>query len=161
MKKYIIIGSILLIIGVTCFLVFNKKLIINEKISEEEIRSAKSINMEFLAYGEMIPFSYKFSINEESATLEILNNWGEVEKSVNLTSEDVTILKDALIVGKVNKWDGFNGEDPGVLDGEMFSFKVVIDGVKISASGSNNFPKGYFDFKNKLHEIISKYDIIE
>lgn len=57
---------------------------------------------------------------------------------------------------KVDKWDGFQGKNPaGVLDGSSMSFKMELpDGTIATASGTNNFPKGYGDFQDALYELV-------
>ena len=57
---------------------------------------------------------------------------------------------------KLLSWDGFNGPHPkGVLDGTMFTLNAVVNGnQKIHASGSENFPKHYRDFKDGLYNIF-------
>lgn len=57
---------------------------------------------------------------------------------------------------RLTKWDGFSGKNPpGVLDGTMFSMEALVnDGKRIRADGSNNFPKGYREYVQKLHELL-------
>lgn len=53
-------------------------------------------------------------------------------------------------------WDGFVGNHPkGVKDGIMFSLKATINGSKkISAHGSENFPKHFREFRNGLNALL-------
>ena len=55
----------------------------------------------------------------------------------------------------IMKWDGFHGKQPRyMVDGEMFTFEATVnDGDKIHASGSNNFPKGFWELRNGLRKI--------
>lgn len=69
----------------------------------------------------------------------------------------------AEIIGILNncnilKWDGFYGKNPPhVLDGTMFNFSAKVnDGRTINASGSNNFPKNYWEFQNALYDILRR-----
>ena len=57
---------------------------------------------------------------------------------------------------RILSWDGFNGPHPkGVLDGIMFSFHATVnEGQKISAHGSQNFPRYYKDFTGALHTLL-------
>ncbi|MBR2280299.1 MAG: hypothetical protein IJ903_05160 [Ruminococcus sp.] len=57
----------------------------------------------------------------------------------------------------VLKWNGFSGKNPPhVLDGVMFRFTAVVnDGRKISADGSNNFPKHYREFTAALFNMLN------
>ena len=61
---------------------------------------------------------------------------------------------------RIWKWDGFHGKHPrGVLDGEMFSFRAVInDGETIHADGSANFPKNFREFRRAIDQLLSEAD---
>ena len=73
-----------------------------------------------------------------------------LEKSVE--TDSVEILK-ILNDYKVASWNGFHGAHPkNVTDGIMFSLKGVVNGEKIYADGSENFPNGYREFINALRE---------
>lgn len=63
---------------------------------------------------------------------------------------------------KVKRWDGFHGANPiGLRDGTMMTFEAVMsDGERIYAHGSNNFPRHYKDFENKLVELFSREDLV-
>lgn len=56
------------------------------------------------------------------------------------------------------KWDGFHGKHPrGVKDGEMFSLAAVLNDEKsIKADGSENFPKGFREFRTAINNLLSK-----
>lgn len=58
---------------------------------------------------------------------------------------------------KLLSWDGFDGPHPkGVLDGIMFTLKATVNGnKKIYATGSQNFPKHYREFKDGLYDILN------
>ena len=58
------------------------------------------------------------------------------------------------------KWNGFHGKHPrNVRDGEMFTFAAVVnEGEKISADGSENFPKNYRELKERLHVLLESGD---
>ncbi len=53
-------------------------------------------------------------------------------------------------------WDSFDGQHPkDVMDGTMFRLEAVVNGGrKISARGSENFPRHYRDFTAGLYEIL-------
>ena len=56
----------------------------------------------------------------------------------------------------VSGWDGFCGKHPrGVLDGEMFTLEAVINGGRVYASGSQNFPRGVREFRGALYGILN------
>lgn len=64
----------------------------------------------------------------------------------------ISVMNDCRVLS----WDGFRGRHPAhVSDGEMFSMEAVVDGGRrISASGSENFPKGYIEFMRWLGETV-------
>ncbi|MBO4568558.1 MAG: hypothetical protein J5674_01025 [Candidatus Methanomethylophilaceae archaeon] len=68
----------------------------------------------------------------------------------------IGLLNDCGVMG----WDGFHGSHPrNVLDGEMFTFEALVNGGRrIYASGSANFPKGFWDLRNGLREILEGQD---
>ena len=55
---------------------------------------------------------------------------------------------------RVLEWDGFFGPHPRtVTDGEMFVMEASVNGGRrITASGSQNFPKGFYDLRRRLGE---------
>ncbi len=53
-------------------------------------------------------------------------------------------IKDVLVEYHVEKWNGFNKNNPNVLDGDSFSLNVKIDeDESISASGYMMWPENY------------------
>lgn len=53
------------------------------------------------------------------------------------------------------KWNGFSGSNPHVLDGCSFTFEAKLaDGRTVSASSSNHFPEHYYDFQNGLYSCL-------
>lgn len=102
---------------------------------------------------------YVITRDGDNATLEFYNGYfrhdeeRESEKTVSLSAaEIVKLLKDC----GVDRWDGFSGKNPrGMLDGIMFNFTADLgEEGRIYASGSNNFPRGYSDFRDALEAII-------
>ena len=62
----------------------------------------------------------------------------------------------------IMRWDGFSGKHPfGVSDGEMFEFSALVnDGKTIRASGSENFPKYFPEFRKQINTILSESNSI-
>ena len=84
---------------------------------------------------------------------------GDDERELSLRAECgademITLLNDCRILS----WDGFNGPHPkGVRDGIMFRFSATVNGgEKITASGSQNFPRRYRDFTDGLYGILHR-----
>ena len=78
------------------------------------------------------------------------DEYEKVKQGVCPTAEVVQALRK---IG-VGDWNGFDGQHPRyVLDGDMFQLKAAVNGgEEIRASGSANFPKGYYDLLHWLDE---------
>ncbi|MBE6626437.1 MAG: hypothetical protein E7628_04575 [Ruminococcaceae bacterium] len=107
---------------------------------------------------------YRFEISEEKTELchyyekykgedTIL----ELDASVACTTDEMIELMNKC--GIMN-WDGFHGPHPrNVLDGTMFTFSAEVNGGRrIYADGSENFPKGYYEFVVALREMLDRAD---
>lgn len=76
----------------------------------------------------------------------------KLEESVSFSDADALALLNKC---RVLSWDGFHGSHPkGVLDGTIFKFDAVVNGKKIHAGGSQNFPRHYRDFTDALYEML-------
>ena len=97
--------------------------------------------MRFKEEYEILPRSDKAVITQYSLSYMDEEN-RKPEKSCECPLEDIINLLNEC---RITKWDGFRGKNPpGVLDGYMFNFKAVVnDDRKISADGSNNYPRHY------------------
>jgi hypothetical protein len=130
------------------------------KISDEEILNSNNIVLMFRFSNMRSSYYYIFTINEVEKSLKSLGYKDEVLFETDLDNEDISKIKNAIVSNRVNTWDGFDKADNRVSDGEMFTLDLKINDIKIYANGSNSFPKNYREFKNKINEIIKKYDII-
>lgn len=76
------------------------------------------------------------------------------KSSVVPASDIVSTLKKC----HVGSWNGFDGPHPKhVLDGIMFRFDAIVNGGdKITAKGSQNFPKGYRDLTDALYNWLKQ-----
>ena len=75
----------------------------------------------------------------------------EVEKEV------LDKISNVLKKYEVNRWDGFNKSDHGVMDGDSFSLSVGLNDDKfISASGYMKWPEHYRDVVNEISEIFTE-----
>ena len=71
-------------------------------------------------------------------------------------TETVRALQKLLEEYGVFSWDGFSGSNSHVLDGEGFRLYIGFsDGTSVQASGSNDFPDGYFDAADAMEELLS------
>lgn len=82
--------------------------------------------------------------------------YGEMEKEVDPSLlEEVQKLCEEKQVGE---WNGFNRNETDVTDGDGFRLSIeMADENRISANGSNAYPKGFQDFVKPLDEIFAPY----
>ena len=103
-------------------------------------------------------FSYIFTNEEDGVRLEydFYINGDEAEGETMLdvaVMDELTRLSDTYEIAE--KWDGFDEVAEGVLDGSGFSLYMEFeDGSYMSASGYNDFPKGYGEFEKAFNEML-------
>ena len=80
--------------------------------------------------------------------------WVPEKQVLCQTAEMIRILNDCRFLS----WDGFHGKHPrGVLDGTQFFLKGTVNGDQtVTADGSQNFPRGFRDLTDALHQILSR-----
>ncbi|MBQ6552186.1 MAG: hypothetical protein IJL83_00995 [Clostridia bacterium] len=77
-----------------------------------------------------------------------------LEKRVTCSIEEAL---DMLNDCGVPSWNGFSGKHPrGVLDGEMFRLEAVMDGERVHADGSQNFPNGFSELRGWLYKTLNE-----
>ena len=142
------------IIAGAVFMFFNKGNGGEKPAAINEITEFESLNLrisgmrgseeyEIISSGEKSEISY-YQIKYING-----NDERELRKSAVCNTSEVI---DILNVCKAGKWNGFHGKHPkGVLDGRMFTLSASVNGgVKLSAEGSENFPKNYNTFESWL-----------
>ena len=79
-----------------------------------------------------------------------------VKRAVCEASRVTELLNDCRLIS----WDGFAGKHPrGVKDGTTFSLEATVNGGrKISAHGSQNFPKRYRILTDGIRNILESGD---
>ncbi len=94
---------------------------------------------------EVSQYGIRFAQNEKKRILE--------KRAVCDENKVLKLLNDCRLLS----WDGFYGSHPkGILDGTMFSLKATVNGDrKISASGSENFPKHYDELYDGIYDILN------
>lgn len=74
---------------------------------------------------------------------------GQLRVILSMTEAEVDDF--AASLGDLSAWDGFAGNQPGVLDGERFHLHIAYaDGTGVDAWGDNAFPEGYFETKSAI-----------
>ena len=72
-----------------------------------------------------------------------------------LTQEAIAQICDVIHKYSVKSWDGFDKVDRSALDGEDFYLYITFsDGSRISAQGSNRFPRDYREVMHELEAIL-------
>jgi len=107
--------------------------------------------------GHVYKFEGEGDVTELRRYREIYSNKEtELMPEANVSCSEQTML-DLMNKCGILRWNGFHGKHPkNVKDGIMFSFKASVnDGQTISADGSENFPKGYYEFVRTLNEMLS------
>jgi len=76
-----------------------------------------------------------------------------IKRAVCDEAAALKILNDCRLLS----WDGFYGSHPkGVLDGTMFRMNAKVNGGReIYASGSQNFPRHFWDLSDWLNNVLS------
>ena len=61
----------------------------------------------------------------------------------------------------VKEWNGFDGVDMEVLDGESIMIDGVLsDGTSIYAYGSNAYPAGYHEFVEEIYDVLEDAEVL-
>jgi len=128
-------------------------LIVNEKLN---IRKSQILPLESFYFrygGYMAPISYELWKEEEIWYLSV--NEGEpVEAELSLVEE----LEEMITGYEIGDWNGFSEADRRVLDGEDFLLSIHFeDGKRISANGSNAFPKNYGEAKVEWNRLLGGF----
>ena len=124
----------------------------SEKIASFEIVTLRLSGMRFTREYEIV------MKGKDAEIVEYNIRYGKGEervperKTVCSTDRVLKLLNDCELVS----WDGFAGKHPiGVKDGIMFSLKATVNGDrKISAHGSENFPKHFRELRDGLNAIL-------
>ena len=150
--KILIISIIVLIIGVLIGVLFMIK------GSGFKIDGLKKIRFSY-SNGYMMDSNINYELeNDEYVTKVVIKPFGVSE------SDKVSFYVDKSVSDKVvevlnkynvSKWDGFDGNDELVLDGDSFSMYITLtDGKSISANGYMEWPENYGKVKGELDDIF-------
>lgn len=120
---------------------FGKKKVTSfEKLTLSISGMRANFDYEMINKGDAAEVSYYMHVCTEEG-------WGRrLEKRVECPVGEALEQLDAC---GVYGWNGFSGKHPrGVLDGLMFRLEGVVNGERIYASGSQNFPKGFRELRD-------------
>lgn len=102
-------------------------------------------------------FDYRYELKDGKGNISIRIEGVRDEDALLLTDDGSAAERLAAIIEelKLRKWDGFNGCDSDVLDGDSFSLSVCFDdGKSISAHGYMKYPKGYAEASGRFDELF-------
>ena len=91
-------------------------------------------------------FDYSYESHGEKAEITVRLDGVSDEDALTIeVDEDFTRrIQELFERFKLKKWDGFNGSNQNVLDGDSFSFSAAFEqGETISAGGYMNYPGNY------------------
>lgn len=148
--RYIVIGVILIVfIGVGLLMGLSKK--------EVEISEIKSLYFTYTR-GYAMNAYVVYDLNCDDNCILKYKPYGidiEEAKKVKVSMDTIKKVKDILLKYEVSKWDGFDKTDKNVLDGDSFSFSVLMkNGDSIHASGYMKWPKNYGDVRTELDSLF-------
>lgn len=147
MRKYILLGIIIGIGGLGIMILPN---ILKKEIKITSIQKFRySYTQGYSMNAEVI---YSLECND-ACEIEIKPYLEEPEKTRKLTvgKDFKEKLESILRKYHVGKWNGFNKNNPYVLDGDSFSLSIVFqNGTSISASGYMKWPKQYREVKKEI-----------
>ena len=157
-KKSVVIALIcvftagILIAGVY-FMLFYGQNSIGKSVSDIE-------NLTLHLSGMRISEEYEIQANGDKATISYYTfsyaNGTEEKVLKKRTACETQAVIDALNKVDFVKWNGFEGAHPkGVTDGTMFRLTATINGgQKLTAAGSQNFPKHFYELEQWLYEML-------
>ncbi len=155
--KYVIIGVIVIVIGICCYLLFFNE----DKIKVEELE-ASNIKSFYLGYGgglslrdSDVDYELNFEDNKYIAKVKPSGVADENKLVVEVSKDVVEKLSEILKKYKVNKWDGFNKSQQNVMDGSSFSLSIdLASDEEIYATGYMVWPKNYREVRNELDSLF-------
>lgn len=78
--------------------------------------------------------------------------------SMEVDSKVLDDLYQLYLDQRIAEWNGYSKDAVNVDDGDGFSLSMEFnDGGVLTAYGSNAYPPGYYDFRDKMEEILRPY----
>ena len=102
-------------------------------------------------------YSYHVEKTDDGITFtyEGMEDWQYGEMTAEVGEDILDRLEELYRSCNIVRWDGFNMDNPDMLDGDGFSLGLVFaDDTLLTAHGSNAYPSGYQDFVSKMREIL-------
>ena len=100
---------------------------------------------------------YEMEFDGLDYTLHVENSFDDDYKS--LKPEVNQKIMEIISKYDVLSWNGFDKDNRWVLDGEDFTFNLVLsDGTDVYATGSNKFPENYREVFSELEALLRNPD---
>lgn len=122
------------------------------EVLEPENKPRGQITEFFYTYGGYtVPRTYELRRDDSGGYRKCINQGNETAASPDLC----TGLEELIERYDIVSWNGFKKSNRFVLDGEMFSLRIVYDnGFVIDAHGDNSFPEHYYEFQAAVDELF-------
>ncbi len=156
--KYLVLALliIILITGGVILLINKKKTTVN--VDELDGANIKSFYLTYTNGYMMNAYTIYQITYENEKYLAKIKPYGVDEEDDLIIEVDEEFIKEIVNILKkynVNKWNGFNKTDHGVLDGDSFSFSLTLNNDKeIEASGYMRWPENYRDVVNEISPLF-------
>ena len=153
MKKYILLGIIIGIGGLGIMILPN---ILKKEVKITSIQEFRFFYTQGYSINAEVIYSLKCN---DTCEIEIKPYLEEPEKTHKIIVEKdfKEKLESILRTYHVGRWNGFNKNNPYVLDGDSFSMNITFqDGTNIFASGYMEWPKQYRKVKEEIDALFNE-----
>lgn len=165
-KKAIVISAIsvftlcILFIGVY-FMFFHK----NQNDIGKSVSDITYLNLHLSGMRMSEAYEIKTAENRAEISYYVFTYKNGKEEKVlkKRTACETQAVIDMLNEVEFVKWNGFHGDQPkGVLDGTMFRLTATLNGgQKLSAEGSQNFPKHFQQLRQWFYDMLKDCEEME
>ena len=147
----VIIIIILLVLGILGFVIFD-----NRESNVSNIEYFRFFYTRGYAYHADV--TYELDCYNKCQAVVVPYGVGDEDAIVkNVDKEFVDRLLEIINKYNVDRWDGFNGTNKDVLDGDSFSLSIKTREKKyISATGYMSWPKNYGSFKAEVDALFEE-----
>lgn len=77
--------------------------------------------------------------------------------TIEMNQEDVKKVEELCKKYSLASWNGFDGNNKNVYDGDSFYLSIDFEDASISAEGYMKYPKNYSEFMDDLQKILQPY----
>lgn len=132
-----------------------------KKEKETQMNTAKRINSLYYSYNNSFgdgSYSVELSRTDEGILFTYSEMMTRYEyEPVKMDEVALNALEIICEDRKIEAWNGFHESDDECLDGDGFSLSIGYEDGMLSASGSNAYPDGYYDFITEFKKVCEPY----